>query len=121
MLAIKDYESLTKKRKEKKELRKRLIEQKEGLEMVVNQLTEKKTRALDEIFQEVNKNFKEIYAELSNGGSAELIIENPENPFEGGLLISARPACGVSPSKVANSSALNRPGQTSSRKARNWS
>jgi len=91
MLAIKEYDSLSEKRKEKRELRKRLIVQKDGLEKVVKQLTDKKTRALDEIFQEVNKNFKEIYKELSNGGSAELTIENPENPFEGGLLISARP------------------------------
>ncbi|MCK4614022.1 MAG: chromosome segregation protein SMC, partial [Thermoplasmata archaeon] len=91
MLAIREYESLSEKRKEKKENRRRLVEQKEGLEKVVQVLTEKKKRALDDIFREVNKNFREIYAILSNGGSAELIIENPENPFEGGLLISARP------------------------------
>ena len=91
MLAVKEYDTLSEKRKEKKDLRKRLIDQKEELEKVVFQLTEKKTRALDEIFTEVNKNFKEIYAVLSNGGAADLIMENPENPFEGGLLISARP------------------------------
>ena len=91
MLAVKEYDTLSEKRKEKKELRKRLIDQKDELEKVVTQLTEKKTRALDEIFIEVNKNFKEIYAVLSNGGTAELMMENPENPFEGGLLISARP------------------------------
>ncbi len=91
MLAVKEFDSLSEKRKEKKELRKRLVDQKEELEKVVKQLTDKKTRALDEIFSEVNKNFKEIYAVLSSGGTAELIIENPENPFEGGLLISAKP------------------------------
>ena len=91
MLAVKEYEALSIRRTEKKELRKRLVDQKEELEKVVTQLTEKKTRALDEIFSEVNKNFTEIYGALSNGGTAELIMENPENPFEGGLLISARP------------------------------
>ena len=91
MLAVKEYESLSERQREKRDLRTRLIEQKDGLEKVVAQLTEKKTRALDDIFSAVNTNFKEIYASLSNGGSAELMLENPENPFEGGLQISARP------------------------------
>ena len=36
-------------------------------------------------------NFKKMFAELSNGGEAELLLENEEKPLEGGLIMKARP------------------------------
>jgi len=91
MLAIEEYDRVLEKEKTKKKERKRLEEQRDELEKVVATLTEKKKRALDEIFLEVNKNFREIFSILSGGGIAELVLENPENPFEGGLIIKAAP------------------------------
>ncbi|MCK5561266.1 MAG: chromosome segregation protein SMC, partial [Thermoplasmata archaeon] len=38
-----------------------------------------------------NENFEVIYSQLSEGGNAELILEYPEDPFEGGLIIKANP------------------------------
>ncbi|MCL2143506.1 MAG: chromosome segregation protein SMC, partial [Methanomassiliicoccaceae archaeon] len=46
------------------------------------------------VYEGVNTNFKEIYAELSNGGEAFMRLENEEAPFEGGLLINAKPKNG---------------------------
>lgn len=43
-----------------------------------------------EAFHAVNANFQEIFAELSHG-SGKLELENPESPFEGGLIIRAQP------------------------------
>jgi chromosome segregation protein len=43
------------------------------------------------VYNAINENFKRIYAELSEGGEAELILENPDNPFDGGLHIKAKP------------------------------
>jgi len=42
-------------------------------------------------FTEINKNFKEIFRELSRG-EGELILENAEDPLAGGMTIKARPA-----------------------------
>ncbi len=65
--------------------------EKRDLEKLVRDLEERKKEGLMAVFNEVNKNFREVYRRLSMGGEAELILENPDSPFEGGLLISARP------------------------------
>jgi chromosome segregation protein len=57
----------------------------------VEEITSKKKERFFEVYDEVNKNFKEIYGQLSEGGEAELLLENEENVFEGGLTIKARP------------------------------
>lgn len=44
-----------------------------------------------ETFEEVSENFSEIFSELSPGGVGRLILEDPENPLEGGLEIEAKP------------------------------
>jgi len=41
-------------------------------------------------FNNVNNNFKEVFNQLSEG-SGSLILENPQNPFSGGLTIEAQP------------------------------
>ena len=41
-------------------------------------------------YNNINENFKEIFARLSDG-EGTLILENPENPFQGGLTIEAQP------------------------------
>lgn len=43
-------------------------------------------------FEEISKNFNEIFSELSPGGTGKLILENPEKPFEEGLAIEAKPS-----------------------------
>lgn len=57
-------------------------------------LNEKKKVSLYEVYEAVNANFKRCYNELSQGGEAELILENPEEPFEAGLIMRARPRQG---------------------------
>jgi chromosome segregation protein len=41
--------------------------------------------------KEVNENFKVVYNRLSNGGRGELFLENPDEPFKGGLDMWAQP------------------------------
>ena len=43
-----------------------------------------------EAFNAVNENFQAIFQELSHG-HGKLELENPESPFEGGLIIRAQP------------------------------
>ena len=72
-----DFKSLQSRRKE-------LIEVTELLEV-------QRTERITKVLAEVNKNFKEVYKTLSNGGEGELFFDNPENPFQGGLDMWARP------------------------------
>jgi len=91
MRALEEYEHQTERKKKFDEDIKHLNEQKKNLVTVVEEITSKKKERFFEIFDEVNKNFKEIYAQLSEGGEAELLLENEENVFDGGLTIKARP------------------------------
>ncbi|MDR1690448.1 MAG: chromosome segregation protein SMC, partial [Candidatus Methanoplasma sp.] len=45
-------------------------------------------------YDAVDKNFREIYAQLSGGGEAFMAIENEDDPFLGGLTINAKPKNG---------------------------
>ena len=69
----------------------RLEEQQKNLISIVDKLKKKKKAGLLNVFSSVNENFQKIYEVLSGGGSAELYFENEEEPFEGGLIIKARP------------------------------
>lgn len=91
MRALEEYEIQVKRRAEMEEEVKRLNEQRDNLIKVVDELKKKKKDGLMKVFNAVNENFKEIYRKLSNGGEAELSLENPDEPFEGGLIIKARP------------------------------
>jgi len=68
-----------------------LDKQKTNLMKLVAELNEKKTLGFNKIFVAINENFKKMFAELSNGGEAELLLENEEKPLEGGLIMKARP------------------------------
>ena len=45
-------------------------------------------------YDAVNKNFREIYAQLSGGGEAYMGLEDEDDPFLGGLTINAKPKNG---------------------------
>lgn len=51
---------------------------------------ELKKRTFMEAFDAINTNFQNIFQELSHG-TGRLELENPENPFGGGLIIRAQP------------------------------
>ncbi|HET6399147.1 MAG TPA: chromosome segregation protein SMC, partial [Candidatus Thermoplasmatota archaeon] len=69
----------------------RLKEQRMELERLVAEITAKKKGALMEVFHAINENFREVYARASNGGQAHMELENPEDPFQGGLILKAQP------------------------------
>ncbi|MCL2317924.1 MAG: chromosome segregation protein SMC [Methanomassiliicoccaceae archaeon] len=64
----------------------------------LNDLTESLNSQKKGLFMQsydaVNKNFIEIYAELSGGGEAYMGLEDTVDPFLGGLLINAKPKNG---------------------------
>jgi chromosome segregation protein len=91
MRALDEYEHQTERKNKLDEDVKHLKDQKKNLVKLVKGVTEKKTERFYEVYDQINRNFKDIYAQLSEGGEAELKIEDPENLFEGGLTIKARP------------------------------
>ena len=91
MRALEEYEHQTERKKKFDEDIKHLKDQKKNLVKLVDEVSSKKEEQFLEVFNEVNRNFKNIYADLSEGGEAELILEDEENIFENGLTIKARP------------------------------
>lgn len=91
MKAIADYEAAASRRDKVKGQRDTL--EKEHNEIIdrIAKCEQMKNDAFMEAFEGINKNFKQIFAELSDG-FGELLLENPKNPFEGGLIIKAQPA-----------------------------
>lgn len=92
--AIEDYDEKKARHVELRTETKRLEDQRDQLIMLTDQLNEKKKVNLVKVFDAVNQNFRRVYAELSGGGEAELLLENPQEPFQGGLVIKARPRNG---------------------------
>ena len=89
MLAIEAYDEVKARQEEKKEQiatltneRRQILEKMSGYEQI-------KKETFMKTYNNINEHFKDIFAQLSEGeGSLEL--ENPENPFEGGMTIKAQ-------------------------------
>ncbi len=91
MRALEEYEHQSERKNKLDEDVKHLKDQKKNLIKLVKNITKKKTSRFFEVYDAINKNFKDIYAQLSEGGEAELKLEDDENIFDSGLTIKARP------------------------------
>ncbi len=94
MRSIDEYDAQVKRREELGEELKTLDTQRKDLIKLVDELNKKKKVGLYKVFDAISNNFSETFAVLSNGGEAKLVLENPEEPFQGGLSIEARPPHG---------------------------
>ena len=92
MRALEDYDAQQKRHDELTEEFKLLETQRQELINLVGELTEKKKEGLAKVFTAINENFKRVYREISDGGDAELLMENEKEPFLGGLIIRANPS-----------------------------
>jgi len=64
------------------------------LTALTKSLSDKKKGLFMEAYNAVGENFKRIYAQLSGGGEAFMALEDEEDPFNGGLIINAKPRNG---------------------------
>jgi len=92
--AIDDFEEKKGRHTALKEETGKLRSQRDELLALMRELNERKKVQFFKVFEAVNDNFKRTYAELSGGGEAELLLADPEEPFQGGLIIRARPKDG---------------------------
>jgi chromosome segregation protein len=90
MRAVEEYEEVSKRQEEIIEKQKSLAEERQMLiDKILSYRTDKKESFLKN-FNEVNSYFQEIFADLSFG-QGQLILEDPDEIFNGGLIIKAQP------------------------------
>ncbi len=92
--AVDDYEERRRRFDELSAETARLEAQRKDLLRLESELNLKKKTSLNKVYEAVNDNFRRAYAELSQGGEAELVMENKEEPFQGGMAIKAKPKQG---------------------------
>lgn len=90
MKALEDYNTTKQRKEELEDYLAMLTTEKEEINTRIAGYDELKKKTFLEAFDAININFQEIFAELSHG-SGKLELENPESPFEGGLIIRAQP------------------------------
>ena len=91
MLAIEQYDACKARLDEMKDDFKTLQQRRKRLIDITDKLESQRKKRLLSTLKEVNENFKVVYKRLSNGGRGELFLENPEEPFKGGLDMWAQP------------------------------
>jgi chromosome segregation protein len=89
--ALEEYEQQEDRKSTLDEEVQRLNEERDKLVELVEEIVKKKKEDFMRVFDAINNNFKQVYTRLSVGGSAYLALENPEDPFDGGLTMMARP------------------------------
>lgn len=90
MRAVEEYEEVSERQKEITDKQKSLTDEREMLiERIGGYKDDKKTTFMKH-FTQVNEYFQETFADLSFG-NGQLILEDPEEVFNGGLVIKAQP------------------------------
>jgi chromosome segregation protein len=90
MKALEEYNQTKARQQELQADIEMLTTEKEEIHQRIAGYDELKKRTFMEAFEAINHHFQEIFAELSHG-TGRLELENPDSPFEGGLVIRAQP------------------------------
>ena len=89
--AIRDFREAEQRYNSEKVKYDKLMAERESLLNFMHNIDEKKKEVFMNTFSEISKHFREIFGQLSPRGTGELILENEESPFEGGVEIRANP------------------------------
>lgn len=90
MKALEEYNQTDARQKELNDHLNTLSSERDEIIQRIAGYDELKKRTFMEAFDAINTNFQNIFQELSHG-TGRLELENPENPFSGGLIIRAQP------------------------------
>ena len=90
MLAIEEYDEVEADLEELEERRATLEAEADGIRDRIAEFDAKKKATFMEAFEGINAEFEQIFARLSDG-SGELVLEDPEDPFDGGMTMKAQP------------------------------
>ena len=90
MTAIEEFERESSRLSDLREKMEKLREEVRSIDSLVRELNRRKKEAFMAVFNRVNEHFRRIFAELAMG-EGELLLENRDDPFSGGMTILVRP------------------------------
>ncbi len=89
--AIDQYD-IVKERFDEIDMRRQTIQrERKSILDAIDKIELEKTRTFMKAYQGINREFSRNFQKLSPGGSAKMILDRPDRPFEGGISIEARP------------------------------
>ena len=89
--AIEQYD-VVKERFDEIDMRRQTIQrERKSILDAIDKIELEKTRTFMKAYHEINREFSHTFQKLSPGGSAKMILDRPDKPFEGGISIEARP------------------------------
>jgi chromosome segregation ATPase len=89
--AIEQYD-VVKERFDEIDMRRQTIQrERKSILDAIDKIELEKTRTFMTAYHEINREFSRVFQKLSPGGSAKMILDRPDKPFEGGISIEARP------------------------------
>ncbi|MEK6853754.1 MAG: AAA family ATPase, partial [Nanoarchaeota archaeon] len=88
--ALEIYDDVEKQYTELLDKKEKLAKEKDDVLKMMTEIESKKKDLFMNTFTVLNQNFANIFSQLSTKGEAHLLIENEENPFEGGVRIRVR-------------------------------
>jgi len=91
MLAIDEYDEVEAALEELEDGKETLVEERDGIEERIESYEQQKRETFMEAYEAIDGQFREIFERLSNG-TGELVLDDPEDPFEGGMTMKAEPA-----------------------------
>ena len=89
--AIQEYDELEERQKFLEEQHGDLVKSKSELLDVINKINATTKELFADTFEQVRRNFQEMFAELFGGGKANLLLVDDLDPLESGIEIIARP------------------------------
>ncbi len=89
--SIEEFEHVAERHSFLTEQRNDLNEAKETLRTVIREMDEEMTTRFDETFHAIRSHFQRVFKELFGGGSADLILTNPQDMLATGVEIIAQP------------------------------
>ncbi|MFB6124653.1 MAG: chromosome segregation protein SMC [Halanaeroarchaeum sp.] len=91
MKAIDDYDRVQERLADLEARKDELVEEREAIEERIEKYDRLKKETFMDAYTGINEQFQRIFQRLSNG-TGELVLENPEDPFDGGLTMRAQPS-----------------------------
>ncbi len=90
-LAEEDYLKELERFREFEEKHEQLKKESRAIREMIEEIEKKKKKVFLEAFRSINRNLGRIFSFLSPGGKARMVLENEENPFEGGIQLTVKP------------------------------
>ena len=90
MLAIEEYDDVEAELDDLESKRETLVEEADQIRDRIDQFESRKRETFMHAYEGINEQFSDIFARLSSG-SGELVLEDPDDPFDGGLTMRAQP------------------------------